>query len=289
MEPSGPTIQIVHSMVLDYLRQHDHGQEAEACEFVAAAILKRGLFPGSQPTSSGRAMHSFSQREQQLIADLVNQSLWRLVVQFVLVPGMNSSNRDWPFFRLTASGKERIQKGQAQAEPYDPDRFLELFDAEVPGADHVVRVYFAEAVRAFNSDCPLSAAITMGAASEKAILLLADAFGGAIKDPQKRQDFEKEQRAAKFISPKYEALKKALNLFVAARKPKLPDPLPDCVRSEIPAAFELIRRLRNDAGHPSDPGLVDGDLVFINLRVFVPYAKNVFKLIKFLGENQIDW
>ena len=103
---------------------------------------------------------------------------------------MNASNAEWPWYRLTERGRAAVASGAPQ--PYDPDGFIGFFDKKNPAADHVLRDYVIEAVKAFNVGCLKASAVMLGCASEKCILLLLDAFAGAITDPAKRAKFERD-------------------------------------------------------------------------------------------------
>lgn len=171
-------------------------------------------------------------------------------------------------------------------QPYDPDGFLREFRKQVPTADPVVTEYLEEAVRAFNASCFRAAAILVGAASEKAILVLHDRFAGKLVDLAKKTAFEKASTGIS-IHKKYAALKDRLDRMVSAKK--FNHDLTETISTQLPGAYELIRRYRNAAGHPEIGGTADSDTVFLTLRVFIEYSRRVTGLIDHFDTADADW
>jgi hypothetical protein len=70
----------------------------------------------------------------RLVPDHVQQVMWQLLAQGVLVWGLGAeSNNAYPFYRLTAYGKTVVKDGVPQ--PYDPDGFVAEYDRLVAGGD----------------------------------------------------------------------------------------------------------------------------------------------------------
>lgn len=74
-----------------------------------------------------------------------------------------------------------------------------------------------------------------------------------------------------------------------AKKVSVPRELADTIAAELPAGYELLRRTRNAAGHPEIPAGVEPDAVFLNLRMFIEYARRIYELIAFLQTTRVDW
>jgi len=253
-------------------------------EEVAKLAAVKGLVPASNVQGASSTTLLGRQGHDQLF-DLVQQYLWQLLAQSVLVWGSNSANPSYPFYRLTEYGRSVVTEG-AIAQPYDPEGFLAEFKAVVPDPHPVISDYLEEAVRAFNSGCHRSAAVMLGCASEKAILSLHDAFHAAIQDDVAREKFEKDSRGIS-IHGKYQTLKRRLDQMVANKT--LPQELRETVGSELPAGFELIRRCRNEAGHPEAGGRADQNTVFMNLRTFIEYARRVTELQRYFSAKPATW
>ena len=192
---------------------------------------------------------------------------------------MDASNVGWPFFKLTEHGRKVIQQGAPQ--PYDPDGFLTHFKRIVPQADATVYSYLEEAVATFNHACPRASAVMLGCASEKLILLLCDAFEKSISDATKKTRYQKDAAAHWSIANKYKVLSDRLDAVVAGKKVTVPQEIFETIQAELPAGYELLRRTRNAAGHPEVPTAVEPDTVFMNLRMFIEYARRVYALLGF--------
>lgn len=211
--------------------------------------------------------------------------MWDCLLKRIVVFGSDSLNPEWPFYRVTDHGLSVLKSAAPQ--PYDPDGFMAHFDATCGSIDPVVRGYVAEAVHAFNSDCTRAAAVMLGCASEKLLLLLLEAFEMSISDAAKRAKFSKDLAAKWAISHRYATMRDRLDLMVTARK--LPHEHSETVAGELPAGFEMLRRCRNAAGHPDAPGDVEPDTVFLNLRMFTEYARRVQGLITHFASHAADW
>lgn len=84
---------------------------------------------------------------------------------------------------MTDFGKERIKDART---PYDPDGYLNALRSDVPDVDDVIITYLTESLHTFRIGSLLSSTITLGCASEKALLLRIGAYGDAL--PKGRQE-----------------------------------------------------------------------------------------------------
>lgn len=275
--------QQLRSLLLEVLAEKPQGQYLHAVEAVGVRAVKTGLW-APPPGRSSMDGNPLTGRIRDRVAEEVRQLLWQFVVQGLLVPGMNQSNPDWPWYRLTARGEEVAKAGAPQ--PYDPDGFIAFFDRKNPEADPVVRDYLVEAVGAFNAGCPKAAAVMLGCASEKAILLLVDSFGAAITDPGRKAQFEKDT-GGWMIASKYGVLKDRLAKLVVAKK--LPKELAETAQGDLDIGFQLVRRQRNAAGHPDIVGHHDPDSVFISLRFMADYVARAQALVDHFRVSPADW
>lgn len=275
----------VLSLTLEQLGKHPEGQYATLTDEVITAAKGKGLLPTAHSAGGIRYVNSGRSGDEERVAELVREAMWECLIKRLIVFGMNGSNSNWPFYRVTEYGARAVKSTTPQ--PYDPDGFMAHFDATCAGIEPPVRAYVAEAVLAFNSGCMRSAAVMLGCASEKLLLLLCDAFEAAISDPAKKAKFTKDLNARWAISHKYATVRDRLDLMVTAKK--LPHEHAETVSSELPAGFELLRRCRNAAGHPDVPGSVDPDTVFMNLRMFTEYARRVHAMIGHFGAVPADW
>jgi hypothetical protein len=122
----------------------------------------------------------------------------------------------------------------------------------------------------------------LGAASEQAVLLLIDSCKDSISDQKEKERFESELSDARTIYRKYAVFRKRMDtLKKAARDLGFTENL-----DSLTGIFDLIRNTRNDAGHPARGNDVDRDAIYSHLRLFIPYTKKIFGLIKWFSENQ---
>lgn len=271
-----PGYREVLTLTLEQLREHPRGRWDTLAEHVFRDAQRKGRVPRE---------HGAASMFYPSVSEHVREAMWDCLLKRLIVFGMNSANPAWPHYRVTEYGAKALKSTTPQ--PYDPDGFMAHFDATCAGIEPTVRAYVAEAVLAFNSGCTRSAAVMLGCASEKLLLLLCDAFENAITDETKRSKFTKDLNAKWAISHKYTTLRARLEWMVAAKK--LPHEHAETVASELPGGFELLRRCRNAAGHPDVPGNVDPDTVFLNLRTFTEYARRVHAMTQYFGNMPADW
>lgn len=257
------------ALLLEYLKDHPKGQYVECAEGVVRLAAQKGLMGQQAPRG----------RERTHVRELVRQLLWQLLVQGIIVFGMDESNQNWPFYRLTGHGSDVVDGQRSQ--PYDPDNFLSEFLELNPKADSTVLGYLKEAVRAFNHDCPMSAAMMVGCVSEKVILILHEAFEEALSDPEEKEKFQRSYHWT--IHSRYKALKSGLDAMATHKR--FPRNLAEAVASELPSAFEIIRRHRNAAGHPTLNMGINPDTVFLNLRILSEYVRCIYALVEYVEAN----
>jgi hypothetical protein len=145
--------------------------------------------------------------------------------------------------------------------PEGADGYMKFLTDRVPNVDEVIVQYVKEALHAFNGRAYFAAAVMIGAASEKAIYLLAGDMVTALKPTQskKLQDLLTERGAAKRVLD--------FMLKVIERNKSIPS---DGAAFQLTALFDAIRAERNSAVHPNTAE-VSGDSVRILTTTF-PYA-----------------
>lgn len=149
----------------------------------------------------------------------------------------------------------------------------------MPNIDSVIDQYMAEALRAFNEELVFAAAVMLGAASEKALYLLADDMVGALKNSTHKQRLQSLLGDRK-LNP--------LLLFIRDRlvsnRPATDLPL-DGVTTQLMALFDAIRTQRNDAVHPTNVQ-VSSDSVRL-LIASLPYSLSKVEEVRlWLRANQ---
>lgn len=272
--------------MLEYFRDHAEGQFEHVVTGVVNLAINKKLYSAPDPHRRGGS--ALQGEDAYTVPEAIRQEMWAMLVQNIIVFGRHSgANNNFPFYRVTSHG-QAVAEGQGP-QPYDPDGFMAEFSRTITNPDAVVEDYLAEAVRAFNHDCPKAAAILLGAASEKCILLLCEAFSDALTDSTKKTTFDQESARNWTISHRYSVLAKYLGQWLASADTKTRKTYRDFIKMSLDGVFQPIRASRNSAGHPDAPGNVAADAVFLNLRAFVGYARELFALIDYFASNPSDW
>jgi hypothetical protein len=212
---------------------------------------------------------------------LVLEVVWSLIVQGILIPGLNDSNQGWPFLRLTEYGRQCIIEDRIL--PHDPEGYLKDFRREVPTADHTVIEYLTESLQCYIHGLCRASAIMLGGASEQSVLLLIESYINSIADPNAKQTFQSSVQKTQSIFRKYELFKRQL----LAVQRNMPRELTENLESLLGGIFDMIRSSRNDAGHPASGNGANRDVVYSHLRLFPPYCKRIQDLIVWFSANSI--
>jgi len=211
--------------------------------------------------------------------EVLQQVIHELYIEKIIYLGASAQAWSWPSYRLTQHGERVVNAIEYQ--PYDPSGYLSRIKTDILKIDDVIITYLEEGLNCFRSNCLFSAAVMIGCAAEKAMLLLIDIFGQAISDPISRQKYEKETNFW-MINRKYEALWKRLEAIAYS----LPIPLGDDLHVILDRIFDLIRTTRNKAGHPTGKK-IELETIHANLLLFPSYCKRVYGLIEYFTVNQI--
>jgi hypothetical protein len=211
---------------------------------------------------------------------LLNEVIWSLIIQGILVPGLNDSNPNLPFLRLTEYGRRCVEEDRLL--PHDPDGYLREFQNVIPSVDQTILEYLTESLQCFIHGLHKASAVMLGAASEQAILLLVDRYTDSINDAQSRERFASEVEKASSIFRKFEIFDKRFSTIRSG----IPRELAANVDSQLRGIFDLIRNSRNDAGHPARDAEVDRDAIYSHLRLFLPYCQRIYGLIGWFSTNK---
>jgi hypothetical protein len=262
--------------VLSFLRSTSDSEPLQILTVVRGVEtrLQEAGFYGDQPewlsglTGAHRAPEEDLEKIRQIASELLNQD--------ILVWGWNLENPGPPFLRITGYGRASLQSDEPL--PHDPDGYLAYLKREVPIVDDTILVYVTEALQGFLRGLMLSSTVMLGAAAEKAFLLLIEAYTNSITDLPRKERFVR--KTSGVIKRKLDGFRSEVPSF----RTRLPSPLLDDLDIQLDGIFNLIRTCRNDAGHPTGRR-IDRQLVYANLRLFVGYCKRAYGLIEFFRTN----
>jgi len=273
------TYRELRGVILEFLREHGRDEVHQEVT-LSGGELKRMLV-------EKQLIPEADTKDARRIASDVFAIFHELYLERIIVPCSPSSGSYgipaeiyWPKFRLTEYGRRAIET--AEYLPYDPEGYLNSLTSAVPNLDGVVVRYIGEALDCHRRDCTLAAAVMIGCASERAMLLLIEGFGNAIRDRAKHEKYEKETADWK-ISVKYRKFRKWLERAEKA----LPEECKGGIERNLAGAFNLIRETRNDAGHPTGR-MIERDDVLGNLILFPGYCKYVYSLLEYFASNPAD-
>jgi len=151
--------------------------------------------------------------------------------------------------------------------PEEADGYMRFLCERVPNIDPIIRQYTVEALAAFERQAYFAAAVMLGAASEKALYLLAESVLCSFKDARKHEKLKALSDRRK-LSELFEYVRNAIQ--DAAKSKLLPYADSEGSTTHLMSLFEAIRMQRNDAVHPMN-ATVSADSVRLLIRSF-PYS-----------------
>lgn len=181
-------------------------------------------------------------------------------------------------FDITEYGLQVLSSGAPI--PHDPDGYLSYIKSEVPNMDDTIHTYISESINAYNHNLFLSATTAIGCASEKALLLLIDAYIPFLPSQKERDSFLNRTKG-RFIKTQFEEFQKSFT----GHKSRVDKELTDGIDIVISGIFEILRQNRNSTGHPTGKSMTK-DRVFASLQLFVTYCKRIYELIDFFNNNK---
>ncbi len=203
------------------------------------------------------------------INELTRDVFWDLFRQGYITLGLNHDNERWPFFRLSYFG----QKTLAQRTPYrfhDSSSYLKLVHDQAPGLSRQAFRYLDEAVQTFYAGCLLASTVMLGVAAE---CVFEDFIETASALPSVGRKFHTVQKE-RFISGK-------IRKFVSVRdslRENLDHNLFEDIETQFSPIQSVLRIARNETGHPSDSSPPSRENIYVNLQLFIPFAKKLAQL-----------
>lgn len=197
--------------------------------------------------------------------EFVRDVFWDLFRLGYITLGMNNSNIEFPWFRLSHRGKRHLES----REPWkfhDIDSFFTLLAAQGVSCAPSARPYLNEALQTFYTQCPLASCVMLGAAAEAEFDAFLQAASASPQFGEKLQRISDE----KFIAAR---IRKFRGLM-----PELADNLGKEIFAEtethLDAIQSILRVARNEAGHPT--GTIPArETVYVYLQLFIPFLKKL--------------
>lgn len=266
----------LRSLVLEGLKNSNGSFDFKNfCNSIGSLAVSKEIVQNPNPQGF-QTMYFPLQKEDE---NRVREIIWNLIIEQVLTIGGYNENT-WPHLSVTDYGKS-VLSSQLPV-PHDPDGYLSRIKREIPDLDSVIEIYLIEAIRTYNINQLLSSTITLGCASEKALLVLIDTFIDTFNQEEPSSAFAKKVRG-RFIKIQFDEFNKTFSRHLG----ELPSDLRDRYTNTLLGVFEMIRQNRNSAGHPTGKS-IDKETLFANLQVFIIYCKYIYELKAYLEQHKHD-
>jgi hypothetical protein len=213
------------------------------------------------------------------IEDEVREVVWELAFQGIIVPGIdNGQQASLPWFKITEWGKRCLENGEYL--PFDAGMFIERIRKEIPTLDVIIALYLVESLKCFRNGTFVASAVMVGVAAEQMMLILRKAVHDALSSPEKKKRFDADSQGQ--IKRVYDAVWKKLDPV----REQMPERLRESVGVELAGVFELVRKTRNEAGHPTGRSIEREEAEAL-LLLFPTYAKMFYAVIGWLTNQQL--
>lgn len=255
----------IRSCVLDILIGRESGQygfsQYRSLHVTVAEVFLRRENPGRQPMGEPH----LSGQDREIFLEV----FWDLFRQGIITLGLNDSNPNFPFFRLSSTGKQ-ILAGQQPYFFHDLSSYERVIREAIPNIDDITLTYLKEAMQAFLSGCLLSSSVMLGVATEHSFLKLLEIIeSNTVYAPMYQNAFT--QRT---ILQKFNKFKNILDQNIGSLPPQLKEDLD----TNLSGILSMIRNFRNESGHPSGK-IITREQTYILLQLFIPCCKKIYDLI----------
>jgi hypothetical protein len=268
--PTAHSYEEIREVVIDILLERERVLH-KPTQFVALVSSVEEVFGRRDGSvTSGAYFGSGAGHSNPQDAELVRDVFWDLFRQGYITLGLNNSNPNWPFFRLSHFGSRTLAT-QGPNRFHDATSFLALVRGEVPDiGDDAIR-YLDEAVASFYAGCLLSACVMLGVAAEAEFVRLLDVAGQSATYPGA---FTPAARPG-FIRTRITKFQTALKPIQSQLVPRADF---EDVETNLSLIQSVLRIARNEAGHPSAQPAPGREQVYVYLQLFVPFARQLMKL-----------
>lgn len=172
--------------------------------------------------------------------------MWHLVSRgLAYIDTSSQSTHHWEL-KLTSVGRESARN--ADFNPESPAAYVTDVRRELPETSDLVMLYLGESVHAYEQGCYMASAVMLGVAAEASMIELGTALASFLPSGREREQLEGEVQSTKLLyMRKIDGISKRLEVH----KPELPDELREDLEEIIGATTAILRKHRNDSGHPT--------------------------------------
>lgn len=265
----------IRSVVIDILAGREKGsyeasQYSNLLHCVADVFERRELPAAQQGRNRTFSLSGSNANLDALDREIFLEVFWDLFRQGIITLGLNDSNREFPFFRVSSHGK-RILENQQSYFFHDVSTYEQLIRNEIPKIDDVTMVYLKEAMQAFRVGCVLSSTVMLGVSTEHTFDLLIETINN---NPTHASTFQA-------VSNQWGALRR-VNAFKSILDTQI-NTLPRDIKEDLDTHFagilSMIRNYRNQSGHPTG-NIIDREQCYVLLQLFIPYGRKMYQLMQ---------
>lgn len=259
----------IRSAALDILA----GREKAPCDTSQYEHLKLGVGEvfarreGRIQLGHFGATYPLDRQDSEIFLEL----FWDLFRQGIITLGLDDSNREFPFFRVTQLGRH-IAESQSAYFFHDVSSYERVIRSEVPSVNEVTLLYLKEAMQAFRSGCILSSTVMLGVATEHTFILLLEVIENNTAHAKTYLSVFQERTIL-------QKLNKFRNILEQNLK-GLPSEIKEDLDTHFAGILSVIRTFRNQSGHPTGK-IMDREQTFVLLQLFIPYCKKLYQLMDF--------
>ena len=189
--------------------------------------------------------------------------------------GLDIANPNPPWFHLTEQGRTALST--YSIDPVNQEGYIAYLQSNSSLSDVSIS-YVKEALKTYNADCWRASAVMLGAALESAILDLRNKLVNNLGEENVTSKLKNKNSSIKVT---IKAIESKLNEYKAAMDYDLKEWYDELWSSMI----LLIRKARNDAGHPSSLISVTPELTHASFLRFHPLAKLLRDLGAFIDSQ----
>ncbi len=245
---------------LKHLNVHNqHPQFLDIVHCVWSKLEEKGLADSSPEYKFGP------------VQNVVRRIFWHFFRSDIITLG-NSSGSNFPWFEVTDYGIAVIEGKEYLTN--DVITYLKRVKTEIPNVDSNTEIYLKEAIRCFNDEHYIAAAMMIGVACENEFLLLLD---DALLSKHKTK-FKKVEES-KWLTKKIENFSKSVSALKGDIDTYNSDVNID-LDIQLGAILVMIKNSRNDAGHPTGR-IYTRDEIFTLLSLVIPCLKKMHQLKEF--------
>lgn len=219
--------------------------------------------PDGEPRNARMRRPTNAKRMLSLMTALFNEG--------ILAWGNTLNGPDTTKLTITEYGESVIAaQGEANLNPHDPDGYLARFRARIPDAGELILFYLGESLECYRYGRFIASSVMLGVSSEAAFDELFDAL---VKYPGPHQSNLQKMKEQPSTRKKFDEAIKLLDRL----KPAMPKELERIIENELRGLFTLIRRQRNDSGHPTGESVTREEM-WGYLQVFPMYCHYIYRL-----------